>query len=129
MSVKPTEKELQILQILWEKGKATVRRVHEIMHPNEETGYTTTLKLMQIMNEKGLVERSKEGKTHIYKPLVSKDKTQRQVVDRLLDTVFKGSSSKLVMQLLGHGNNSKEELQEIRNLIDKLEEENDNNND
>ncbi len=118
---KPTEKELEILQVLWTQGPATVRAVNDRLGKGREIGYTTTLKLMQIMFDKGLVSRQKEGKTHIYSAEISEEKTQNQLLDRLLDTAFKGSAMKLVMQALGHKKPSKEELEEIRKYIDQLE--------
>ena len=118
---KPTEKELEILQVLWTQGPATVRTVNDHLGSDRDIGYTTTLKLMQIMFDKGLVSRKKEGKTHIYTAEISEEKTQKQLIDRLLDTAFKGSAMKLVMQALGHKKASKEELEEIRKYIDQLE--------
>lgn len=118
--IKPTEGELEILQILWEKGNATVREVHERILKSKEAGYTTTLKLMQIMFEKGLVIRDDSSKTHIYQPNVSKEKTQSQFVGKMISSLFGGSSSKLVMQALGSQAPSKEELDEIQQLLDNL---------
>ncbi len=118
---KPTEGELEILQVLWEKGKATVRDVHEtILLTKEEAGYTTTLKLMQIMFEKGLVLRNDSAKTHIYQPNVSKETTQNQFVGKMISSLFGGSSTQLVMQALGHHSVSKAELEEIQQLLDNL---------
>ncbi len=118
---KPTEKELEILQVLWAHGPSTVRTVNERLASHREIGYTTTLKLMQIMFDKGLVSRKKDGKTHIYAAEVSEEKTQKQLMDQLLDTAFKGSAMKLVMHALGNEKTSKKELEEIRNYLDKLE--------
>jgi predicted transcriptional regulator len=118
--IKPTEGELEILQILWEKEKATVREVHEIILQSKEAGYTTTLKLMQIMFEKGLVTRDDSAKTHIYMPNVTKEKTQTQFLGKMISTLFSGSSSQLVMQALGTQSPSKEELDEIQQLLDNL---------
>lgn len=118
---KPTEKELEILQVLWAHGPATVRAVNEHLASHRQIGYTTTLKLMQIMFDKGLVSRKKDGKTHIYAAEVSEEKTQKQLMDQLLDTAFKGSAMKLVMHALGNEKTSKKELEEIRNYLDKLE--------
>ena len=95
---KPTESELEILQILWQKGDCTVREVHEILEKIKNAGYTTTLKLMQIMHEKGLVARDTTSKTHIYKALVNQQKTQQQLVNKMIDNVFNGSAARLVMQ-------------------------------
>jgi predicted transcriptional regulator len=119
-SLKPTESELEILQVLWEKQKATVREVHEILAENKDVGYTTTLKLMQIMFEKGLVKRDESNKTHIYEPLASREKTQKQLVSRMIDTLFQGSPAQLVMQALGQHKTSAGELEEIQRLLDNL---------
>ena len=118
--IKPTEGELEILQVLWEKGKATVREVHETILQTKDAGYTTTLKLMQIMFEKGLVIRDDSSKTHIYQANVSKEKTQSQFIGRMVSSLFGGSSSQLVMQALGSQSVSKEEIDEIQQLLDNL---------
>ena len=118
--LKPTEGELEILQVLWARGKATVREVHETILKTKEAGYTTTLKLMQIMFEKGLVNRDASAKTHIYQANVSREKTQNQFVGKMINSLFGGSSSQLVMQALGNQTPSKEELDEIQQLLDNL---------
>jgi predicted transcriptional regulator len=118
--LKPTESELEILRVLWERGEATVRDVHEVLSKTKDAGYTTTLKLMQIMHEKGMVKRDESNKTHKYVPLISREKTQKQFVGKMIDTLFQGSSSQLVMQALGNHKASKEELDEIQKLIDNL---------
>ena len=118
--IKPTEGELEILQVLWDKGSATVRDVHEQINLYKESGYTTTLKLMQIMFEKGLVIRDDSSRTHIYQPNVSKKKTQQQLVDKMVDSLFAGSRSELVMQALGNHTPSIEELNEIQKLLDRF---------
>jgi predicted transcriptional regulator len=118
--LKPTESELEILQVLWEKQRATVREVHEILAASKDVGYTTTLKLMQIMFEKGLVRRDESSKTHIYEPLASREKTQKQLVSRMIDTLFQGSPAQLVMQALGQHKTSAGELEEIQRLLDNL---------
>jgi len=118
--IKPTEGELEILQVLWEKGNATVREVHETILKSKEAGYTTTLKLMQIMFEKGLVTRDDSAKTHIYQPNVSREKTQSQFVGKMITSLFGGSSTQLVMQALGSQSPSQEELAEIQELLDNL---------
>ena len=117
---KPTEGELEILQVLWDKGKATVREVHEKILLTKDAGYTTTLKLMQIMFEKGLVLRDDSAKTHIYQANISKEKTQSQFVDKMITTLFGGSSSQLVMQALGSQSPTKEELDEIQQYLNNL---------
>jgi len=117
---KPTESELEILQILWEKGACTVRDVHEILEQNKNAGYTTTLKLMQIMLEKGLVERDASSKTHIYKAVANQQKTQQHLVNKMIDNVFNGSAARLVMQALGNHQASKDELDAIKKYLDEL---------
>ena len=111
---------MEILRILWEKGNATVREVHEILGLHKDSGYTTTLKLMQIMFEKGLVKRNDSSKTHIYQPNISQQNTQQQFMGKMIDTLFGGSSTKLVMQALGNHKASKEELDEIQQLLNQL---------
>ncbi len=118
--MKPTEGELEILRVLWDKKKATVRDVHEAINIYKDSGYTTTLKLMQIMFEKGLVKRDDSGKTHIYEAIVSKEKTQRQLVDKMVNSLFDGSATQLVMQALGNNSASADELDEIQKLLDNL---------
>jgi len=118
---KPTESELEILQILWEKGDCTVRDVHEILTKNKEAGYTTTLKLMQIMHEKGLVERDTTSKTHIYKALASQKKTQEHLLTKLIDNAFNGSAARLVMQALGNHQSSKDEIEAIKKYLNELD--------
>lgn len=118
---KPTESELEILQILWQKGPVSVRVVNEALNQQREVGYTTTLKLMQIMLEKGLVERDDKSRTHIYKAAVSENDVQKQLLQKFVDTTFRGSAMKLVMQALGNHNTSSEELEEIKALIKQIE--------
>jgi predicted transcriptional regulator len=117
----PTDRELAILGVLWDRGPSTVRQVHEGLQQEEETGYTTTLKLMQIMVEKGLLVRQDGGHRHIYKPAVSEERTQKQLVGDLLDRAFAGSAEKLVMRALSAKKVSPKELQRIRKMIDEIE--------
>lgn len=117
---KPTEGELEILQVLWQKEKASVREVHEVILQSKDAGYTTTLKLMQIMFEKGLVIRDDLAKTHIYQAKISKEKTQLQFVDKMIANLFGGSSTQLVMQALGSQSPSKQELEEIQQFLNNL---------
>lgn len=117
----PTDREMAILGILWNNGPSTVRQVNEEMNKRQRTGYTTTLKLMQIMTEKGLVVRDDSKFQHIYKPAVSEDKTQKQVVGNLLEKVFSGSAEKLVMRALSGKKVSAKELVGIRKLLDEIE--------
>lgn len=118
--MKPTEGELEILRVLWDKKTATVRDVHEAINVYKESGYTTTLKLMQIMFEKGIVKRDDSSKTHVYEANVSKEKTQKQLVSKMVNSLFDGSSTQLVMQALGTKAPSADELNEIQKLIDNL---------
>ena len=119
--IKPTESELEILRVLWEKGPSTVREVHEVLGQSKDAGYTTTLKLMQIMHEKGLLDRDTSSKTHIYSANVSQENTQRQLLDKMIDTVFNGSASQLVLQALGNHKSSKEELEKIKQYLNENE--------
>jgi predicted transcriptional regulator len=118
--IKPTESELEILQVLWERNLASVRDVHEELAKSKDVGYTTTLKLMQIMHEKGLVKRDDSIKTHIYQAAVSREKTQKHLLGKMIDTLFSGSPTQLVMQALGNHKASASELEEIQKLIDNL---------
>lgn len=120
--IKPTESELEILQILWSKGLATVREVHESLSATKDVGYTTTLKLMQIMHEKGLVKRDESMRTHIYQACVNKEKTQRHILGKMIDTLFGGSSTQLILQALGNTETkaTPEELDQIQQLLDNL---------
>jgi BlaI family penicillinase repressor len=117
---KPTESELEILQILWNEQAATVRTVHESLSKTKDSGYTTTLKLMQIMFEKGLVTRDDSNKTHIYKPAVTREKTQKLILNKMINTLFAGSSANLVLQALGGHTASDAELEKIEQLINQL---------
>jgi len=119
--IRPTESELEILGILWERGPSTVREIHDILSQTKDAGYTTTLKLMQIMHEKELVARDTSSKTHVYTAAISQQKTQQQLLDKMIDTVFGGSASQLVMQALGHHQSSEEELQKIRQYLTAIE--------
>jgi predicted transcriptional regulator len=116
---RPTDSELAILRVIWERGPSTVRQVHEALADARVTGYTTTLKLMQIMAEKGLVTRDESARTHIYSTKLSQDQTQRQLVTDLLDRAFGGRSAALVMHALSAQPASDAELQEIRRLIEE----------
>jgi len=118
---RPTESELEILSILWSKGTCTVKEVYDEIAKTKETGYTTTLKLMQIMFEKGLVKREKSGKMHRYSPVLTAERTQSQLLDKLMDTAFGGSAMKLVMQALGNKKTTKSEIKELKDYLDKIE--------
>jgi BlaI family penicillinase repressor len=119
--IKATEKELEILQIVWGKDAVSVKDVHEALGGDESNGYTTILKLMQIMHEKGLVTRQKRGKLHLYKAVHSLENTRQHLLDKMIQTVFQGSASQLVMSALGNKKSSKEELLQIQEYLEKLE--------
>ena len=112
--IKPTEAEMEILNILWADGAATVREVHEKLALTKDAGYTTTLKQMQVMLEKKLVNRDASSKTHVYTALVNKEQTQGQFLQRMIDTVFNGSAMNMVMQALGNKKTSKAEVELIK---------------
>ncbi len=118
---KPTEAELEILALLWEMKEASVRQIHERLAETKETGYTTTLKIMQIMHAKGMVLRDEENRSHIYRPATNQKDTQNSLLKNLMSTAFGGSSKTLVMQALGQENPSKDEIDEIRAFLDQLE--------
>jgi BlaI family transcriptional regulator, penicillinase repressor len=118
---RPTDAELAILRVLWDRGPSTVRDVHDELNRNATTGYTTVLKLLQIMTEKGLVVRDETQRAHIYEARYSEQKTQRQLLSDLADRAFGGSAAKLVMQALSGRKANPEELNAIRDLLDRLE--------
>jgi len=115
---RPTDAELAILRVLWDRGPSTVRQVHDVLLLERPTAYTTALKLLQIMTDKGLVRRDEADRTHVYHPRLSQEQTQRQLVRDLVDRAFGGSSSQLVLQALSAKRASAEELVEIRQLLD-----------
>lgn len=117
----PTKAELEILQVLWKHGPSTVRFVNDRLSEQRDIAYTSTLKLMQIMADKGILKRDESQMKHIYHVVEAKEKTQHQLLDRFVDAVYQGSASKLVMQLLGNKTSSKEELDSIRKMLDELE--------
>jgi predicted transcriptional regulator len=119
--MRPTDAELAILRVLWSRGPSTVRQVHEAISRDRETGYTTVLKLMQIMTEKGLVERDESERTHVYQARFTQEATQQRLVSDLLEKAFGGSASQLVMQALAAKPASADELAQIRRLLDELE--------
>ena len=118
--IKPTESELEILNILWEKGEATVREVHEELSKHKEAGYTTTLKLMQIMHEKGIVKRDDSVRTHVYQSAVNKENTQKHLLNKMIDNLFGGSTTQLVLQALGENKATPEEIEKIQSLLNNL---------
>jgi BlaI family transcriptional regulator, penicillinase repressor len=119
--IKATEKELEILQIIWSKGAVSVKQVHEALGGDDSNGYTTILKMLQIMHEKGLVTRQKRGKLHLYKAVHSLENTRQHLLDKMIETVFHGSASQLVMSALGNSKSSKEEIKQIKEYLEKLE--------
>lgn len=119
---KPTEAELGILNVLWDRGEMTVRELHEANYRDDGTGYTTSLKMLQIMHAKGLVERNDSQRAHVYRAAVSKEITQKRFLTDIVQRVFDGSPSQLVLQALGgQPNASREELDEIRALLDSID--------
>ncbi|MCO6491650.1 MAG: BlaI/MecI/CopY family transcriptional regulator [Phaeodactylibacter sp.] len=118
---KPTDAELEVLQILWEHGPSSVRFVNTELSKNREVVYTTTLKMMQVMAEKGFLRRDTTRRTHLYEAVIDEKSVQEDIVDKLVDTVFRGSPLKLAMQALGHEKASARDLAEIKKIIEKLE--------
>jgi len=118
--MKPTESEMEILQVLWKKGQSSVREVFETLD-KKDVGYTTILKLMQIMHEKGMVTRDTSSKTHLYTAELVQEEIQEKMLDRMIDSVYNGSTARLVMQALGNERASKEDLDEIKAFLKKLE--------
>lgn len=122
---KPTESELEILQILWGHGPLTVRNVNDLLNKQRRVGYTTTLKIMQIMTDKSLLSRDTNHRSHVYLPTIKSEEVQSSILDHILKTVFNGSRSNLVMQALGKHSASNEELEEIRLMIEKIKDKED----
>lgn len=118
---KPTDGELAILRVLWDRGPATVRQVHEVLSGERDLGYTTVLKLLQVMTEKGLVVRDERERSHVYQAAQSASRTRERLVSDLLDRAFGGSAAQLVMQALSSRRASKEDLKAIRELLDQAE--------
>lgn len=119
--LEPTKSELEILQVLWEIGPSTVREVNNELLKQKDVNYTTTLKLMQIMADKGILTRDESQMKHIYHVAEAEEKTKDHLLNRFVDTMYQGSTGKLVMQLLGNKKTSKADLQQIRDLLNKLE--------
>lgn len=120
-TLKPTDAELEILQVLWDRGTCTVREVNDVLSAKRDIGYTTTLKFLQIMHEKGLLAREKDGKGHLYVAIVDREVTQRALLDRFLESAFSGSAMQLVLQTLGGHKASSAEIDQIRAYLDTLE--------
>ena len=119
---RPTDAELEILKVLWQRGPSTVREVHDVLNETKSTGYTTVLKLLQIMGDKGLVRRDENQRAHVYEAQLRQEQTERQMVGDLLERVFDGSAAKLVMQALATKKTSQRELTAIRQLLKEFEE-------
>ena len=119
---KPTEGELELLRVLWAKGPSTVRELHDAVSRERELGYTTVLKLLQIMTEKGLVQRTEVGRAHVYRTTASQEETQSQLLKDLSERLFSGSAAQLAMHALSMAPASTDELKEIRKLIDRRQE-------
>ena len=122
-TLKPTESELEILQVIWQHGPSPVRFINDELNRKKQVGYTTTLKLMQIMIDKGLLQREKDGRKHIYSAFIKEHETRNLLLGKFLESTFEGSAMKLVMQALGNHNTSSEELRELKDLIRKIEKE------
>jgi BlaI family transcriptional regulator, penicillinase repressor len=118
---RPTEAELELLRVLWQRGPSTVREIHDSLSDAKDTGYTTTLKILQKMTDKGLVQRDESERSHVYSAAIKAEKTQRQLVRDLLQRAFGGSPGQLVLQALSEKRASAEELAEIRRLLDRLQ--------
>lgn len=117
----PTNSELEVLTVLWTLGMATARQVHDELVKTKSTGYTTTLKIIQNMYDKGMLSREPKGQTHIYSPVIKQADVQQQMLGGFVDKVFMGSSKNLILQALGNANPDKEELAEIRAMLDQLD--------
>jgi predicted transcriptional regulator len=120
-AIRPTDAELAILRVLWERGPSTVRQVFEVLSAEKEMGYTTALKMLQIMHEKGLVQRDASDRVHVFATAQTQTQTQRNILDDLLEKAFGGSSTSLVLQALATRKASREELAEIRQMLDQVE--------
>jgi predicted transcriptional regulator len=119
--MKPTDAELEILQVIWHHGPVSVRYVNDELNRKKQVGYTTTLKLMQIMTEKGLLKRSEKGRKHIYNVVIKEKEAKNLLLDKFVNTAFGGSAMDLVMQALGNHETTPEEIEELKALIDKIE--------
>lgn len=128
MATQPTEVELQILNVLWEQGASTVRQVHDVLQLEKETNYATTVKMLAVMLEKNLVTRDQSIRPQVYKAAVSQKSTQKRVLKNVVEKMFSGSASSLVLQALSSGKTSQDELEEIRDLVDQLQKRERNSN-
>jgi predicted transcriptional regulator len=125
--LKPTDSELEVMQVLWEHGPLTVRQVNDLLNEQRRVGYTTTLKIMQIMTEKGMLTRDTGQRSHIYSPTLESEQVQNTILDHILRTVYRGSTSSLILQALGNHAASRKEIKKIKELIQKMEEEENGN--
>lgn len=123
-AMKPTDAELEILQVIWHHGPVSVRFVNDELNREKQVGYTTTLKLMQIMTDKGLLKRSEKGRRHIYNVVLKEKEAKSLLLDKFVKTAFGGSAMDLVMQALGNHQTTPDELEELKALIDKIEKDN-----
>ena len=119
--IKPTNAELEILQILWVKGPISVRKVNDLINETKEVGYTTTLKIMQIMTDKGICDRNTSQRSHMYSAVVTEKDVKQNLLDNFLEKTFKGSASGLMMALLGNKKTSSDELEKIKDLIKSMD--------
>jgi len=117
----PTESELEILQVLWQQGSCSVRKVNDILNEKRDVGYTTTLKIMQIMTDKGFVTRDTKSRTHIYHSAVKEKDTQKSLLNSFIEKTYRGSAMSLVLQALGNQETSSEELNELKEIINRIE--------
>lgn len=121
MQVKPTESELSILRILWKSGPSTVRKVNTALNLERKVGYTNTLKMMQLMHDKGLLSRDESNRSHIYSPRIEANDIRSKLLNHVIDTVFEGSTSNMMLHALGNNNVSLEEIEAIRSLLNNIE--------
>jgi predicted transcriptional regulator len=119
--MKPTENELAILNVLWRNGPSTVRTVNTELSKKRKVGYTNTLKMMQIMHEKGMLERDERSRSHVYSPTLDPDVVRRSAIDHMVDTLFEGSAAQLMLQALGNSRPTAEEIEEIRTLLESYD--------
>lgn len=120
--MKPTDSELSVLSVLWKDGPSTVRHVNDRLNTERRVGYTNTLKIMQIMHDKGLLERDESARSHVYAPAIGPDDVKRDILSHMIDSVFDGKTSDLLVHALGNYKPAAGELEQIRNMINKLEE-------
>jgi BlaI family transcriptional regulator, penicillinase repressor len=120
-STQPTEVEMQILRILWDLGPSPVREIHKRLQAAKGTNYSTTVKMLAVMLQKGLVKRDEEAQPHIYRPALTRAKTGKRMLDDLIEKVYDGSTMALVLQALSSGNATREELDEVRRILDQME--------